>query len=348
MRRLPIIRLAAGGAVALALGAAGPGPFPGAPRCQLFPSGNVWNQRIDRLPAARDSDRLIAAIGLDEPLHPDFSSIRGGAYGIPFTVVSKATPRSRVTFAYADESDRVAYPIPRGVQIERGGDRHALLLDRDACRLYELYGLHRSDLRSNRLRPDGWTSADAAGLPILPGLVRADEVAAGVIRHALRFTAPRTRDRHVYPARHDAGSDDPGLPPMGLRVRLKASVDVSGYPRQARVVLQALKTYGMLLADNGSPWYVSGAPSPAFDDDALHALQRIRGSDLEVVDTARLPRRRGARPAAHPRGAAAAPGSPSNGVSSATGRSTRTGAKCRKAIVTQITTNPRPCDQDRP
>jgi len=286
--------------VALALGAAGPGPFPGAPRCRLLPPGNVWNQRVDRLPVAKDSQRLIAAIGLDEPLHPDFSSIRGGGYGIPFTVVSKVTPRSRVTFEYADESDRVAYPIPRHVKIEGGGDRHALLLDRDACRLYELYGLRRSggrwragsgavyDLRSNRLRPDGWTSADAAGLPILPGLVRADEVAAGAIRHALRFTAPRTRDRHVYPARHDAGDDDPDLPPMGLRVRLKRSVDISGYPRQARIVLQALKTYGMLLADNGSPWYVSGAPDARWNDDALHALQRIRGQDLEVVDTEAL------------------------------------------------------------
>jgi hypothetical protein len=250
---------------------------------------------------AKDSARLIASIGLDAPLHPDFSSIRGGDYGIPYTVVSKATPRSHVTFDYADESDRVPYPIPWNVKIEAGGDRHALLLDRDACRLYELYDLTRRggrwhagsgavyDLRSNRLRPDGWTSADAAGLPMLPGLARADEVAAGAIRHALRFTAPETRDRHVYPARHDASSSgDPALPPMGLRVRLKASVDIAGYPRQARIVLQALKTYGMLLADNGSPWYVSGAPSPAWNDDALHALQRVRGSDLEVVDTRNL------------------------------------------------------------
>src|SRR4051812_46586405 len=293
-------RALAAAAAALVLGtAAGAAPavqrpFPGAPRCQAFPDGNVWNQRVDRLPVAKDSAQLIAAIGADAALHPDFSSIRGGNYGIPFTVVSNATPRAHVSFDYADESDRVSYPIPKGVKIEGGGDRHALLIDRDACKLYELYGLARRngrwhagsgavyDLRSNRLRPDGWTSADAAGLPILPGLVRADEVAAGAIRHALRFTAPRTRDRHVYPARHDAGDSDPSLPPMGLRVRLRASVDISGFPRQARVVLQALKAYGMLLADNGSPWYVSGAPSPVFDDDALHALQRIRGSDLEV------------------------------------------------------------------
>jgi hypothetical protein len=298
-------RALAAGLAVLSLGtAAGAAPvsrpFPGAPRCQLFPDGNVWNQRVDRLPAARDSAQLIGAIGADSPLHPDFSSIRGGDYGIPFTVVSKATPRSHVTFDYADESDRVAYPIPKGVTIEGGGDRHALLLDRDSCTLYELYGLVRKggrwragsgavyDLRSNHLRPDGWTSADAAGLPILPGLVRADEVAAGAIRHALRFTAPHTRDRHVYPARHDAGDSDSSLPPMGLRVRLKASVNISGFPRQARVVLQALKTYGMLLADNGSAWYVSGAPDARFDDDALHALQRIHGSDFEVVDTARL------------------------------------------------------------
>jgi hypothetical protein len=304
MGRLPVILFAAGALAApaaLAHRSSWPVEAFALGGCPVFPAGNVWNRRVDRLPLARDSDRLIASIGAGAPLHPDFSSIRGGDYGIPYTVVSKRTPRSRVTFDYADESDRVAYPIPAGVRIEGGGDRHALLVDRDACRLYELYGLTRRglrwhagsgavyDLRSNRLRPDGWTSADAAGLPILPGLVRADEVATGAIRHALRFTAPRTRAGHVYPARHDASSsDDPALPPMGLRLRLKASLDISAYPPQARVVLQALKTYGMLLADNGSPWYVSGAPSAAWDDDALHALQRLSGKDFEVVDTSRL------------------------------------------------------------
>jgi hypothetical protein len=146
------------------------------------------------------------------------------------------------------------------------------------------------DLRSNALRPAGWTSADAAGLPIFPGLARYDEVARGVIDHALRFTAARTRRAYVYPARHDASSsDDPSLPPMGLRVRLKASVDISGFPRQARIVLQALKTYGMILADNGSPWYISGAPNSHWSNDDLHTLGRISGADFEVVDTSSLP-----------------------------------------------------------
>ncbi len=201
-----------------------------------------------------------------------------------------------VSFQYADESDRGPYPLPAHPHIEGGSDRHVLLVDRDSCKLYELFAAVRQggtwhagsgaiwNLRSNHLRPNGWTSADAAGLPILPGLVRYDEVAAGVINHALRFTASRTSNHHIWPARHDAGDADPGLPPMGLRVRLKASVDISGYGRQARVVLQALKTYGMILADNGSPWYISGASNPHFNDDDLHALGRITGADFEVVD----------------------------------------------------------------
>jgi hypothetical protein len=214
--------------------------------------------------------------------------------------------RSHVSFGYADESDRVRYPIPRTVHIEGGrhatGDRHAILVDKSSCRLYELYDLRRTShgwksgsgavwsLRSNHLRPAGWTSADAAGLPIFPGLARWDEVARGVIDHALRFTAPRTRRAYVYPARHYASSsNDPSLPPMGLRVRLKASVDVSSFPRQARVVLRALQRYGMILADNGSPWYVSGAPNRHWSNAALHTLGRLTGADFEVVDTSSLP-----------------------------------------------------------
>ena len=183
------------------------------------------------------------------------------------------------------------------------GDRHALLIDKDACRLYELYALYPKpdggwkagsgaiwSLRSNKLRPAGWTSADAAGLPIFPGLARYDEVARGAIDHALRFTVEHTRRAFVYPARHYASSsDDSSLPPMGLRVRLKASVDISGFPRQARIVLQALKTYGMIVADNGSNWYISGAPSPHWSNDDLHTLGRITGADFEVVDTSSLP-----------------------------------------------------------
>jgi hypothetical protein len=257
---------------------------------------------------AADSAQLIASIGLEAPVHADFGSGTwdGGPIGIPFDVVSRKTPRSRVSFAYADESDHVSYPIPRRVHIEGGahatGDRHAILVDKSSCRLYELYDLRDTShgwtagsgavwsLRSNHLRPAGWTSADAAGLPIFPGLARWDEVSRGVIDHALRFTAPETRRAYVYPARHYASSStDPSLPPMGLRVRLKASVDVSSFPRQARVVLVALKRYGMILADNGSPWYISGAPDRHWSNDALHSLGRLTGADFEVVDTSSLP-----------------------------------------------------------
>jgi hypothetical protein len=302
------MKLVAVAAVALACaGSAGALRLPTAPACPIFPANNAWNERVDTLPVAADSAQLIASIGLGTGLHPDFGSglWDGGPIGIPFDVVSKATARSRVRFGYADESDKAAYPIPKSVHIEGGaqsdGDRHALLLDRTACKLYELYDLHGSgsswtagsgaiwNLRSNRLRPAGWTSADAAGLPIFPGLARYDEVARGVIDHALRFTASRTRRAYIYPARHYASSsDDPSLPPMGLRVRLKASVDISHFPKQARVVLQALKTYGMILADNGSSWYISGAPNPKWSNDDLHTLGQITGADFEVVDTSSL------------------------------------------------------------
>jgi hypothetical protein len=282
--------------------------LPTAPRCPVFPATNAWNERVDALPVAADSAQMIQSIGIGAGMHADFGSglYNGQPIGIPFDVVSKSTPRSRLTFQYADESDKVGYPIPKTVHIEGGrassGDRHALLLDKDACKLYETFALYPRgsgwkagsgavwNLRSNALRPSGWTSADAAGLPIFPGLARYDEVVRGSIDHALRFTASRTRRAFVYPARHYASSsDDPSLPPMGLRVRLKASVDISGFPKQARIVLQALKTYGMILADNGSNWYVSGAPNPKWSNDDLHSIGRIHGSDFEVVDTSSLP-----------------------------------------------------------
>jgi hypothetical protein len=269
--------------------------------CTLFPSTNVWNKRIDALPVASNSATMINAIGASGSLHPDFSSLdwNGGVgYGIPYNVVSSSTPRYPVSFDYDDESDAGPYPIPSNPKIEGGSDAHLLSWDTESCMLYEIFDASKSggqwyggsgaiwDLRSNALRPDGWTSADAAGLPILPGLARYPEVAAGAIRHALRFTAPRTCSNHVYPARHDAGSYScSSYPPMGLRLRLKASVDISGYGPQARVILTALKQYGMLLADNGSAWYVTGAPHASWNDDDLHGLGGIKGSDFEVVDT---------------------------------------------------------------
>jgi hypothetical protein len=275
-----------------------PGPTPGPAPCTVFPSNNVWNRDISTLPVRADSTTLVTSIGLTAYLHPDFSAT---GYGIPINKVNLSTPRSGVTFQYADESDPGPYPIPANPKIEGGSDRHLILWDTQGCELYEIYdavlsGGHWTggsgaiwDLRSNALRPPGWTSADAAGLPILPGLVRYVEVAAGAIRHALRFTAPHTRTAYIYPARHQAGeSASAALPPMGLRVRLKASVDISGFGPQARVILTALKRYGMLLADNGSPWYVTGAPDARWNDDELHALQALHGSDFEAVDTSGL------------------------------------------------------------
>ncbi|HEX6490259.1 MAG TPA: hypothetical protein VF002_02655 [Gaiellaceae bacterium] len=279
--------------------------LPAAPRCPVFPASNPWNQRVDTLPVAPNSAALIRSIGLGTGLHADFGSGTwdGGPIGIPFDVVSARTPRSQVSFQYSDESDHLGYPIPKRVHIEYGSDHHALLLDKSACRLYELGGLTRAggrwqawagatwNLRSNALRPAGWTSADAAGLPIFPGLARYDEARRGVIDHALRFTAQRTRRAYLWPARHYASSsNDPSLPPMGLRVRLKASFDVRPFPRQARIVLLALKRYGMLLADNGANWYISGAPSPGWSNDQLHTLGRVTGADFEVVDATSLHR----------------------------------------------------------
>jgi hypothetical protein len=285
-------------------------PLPGAPDCPVFPANNPWNQRVDRLPVAENSAAIIASIGLNDPVHPDFGSglYDGEPIGIPFAVVGSSTRKVPVTFQYASESDKGPYPLPRGVPIEGGygssGDRHVIVVDRDTCTDYELFAAYPHNgggrwtagsgaifnLRSNRLRPAGWTSADAAGLPILPGLARYDEAAAGSIDHALRFTAPCTAPRYVYPARHEASTcHGANLPPMGLRVRLKASVNISRLPYQARVVAEALKRYGMILADNGSPWYISGAPNKGWNNDALHLLDQLTGKDFQVVDTSSLP-----------------------------------------------------------
>jgi hypothetical protein len=280
-------------------------PLPGAPDCEIFPADNVWNQRVNRLPLKQNSRTIVRSIGANLNLHADFGSglWDGGPIGIPITVVDSSTPRSTVDFEYGDESDAGPYPIPEDVAIEGGpaaeGDRHAIIVDRESCNLFELFALYPSpwsagsgaiwDLSSNALRPRGWTSADAAGLPILPGLARFDEVAAGEIDHALRFTVRRSRRAFVYPARHFASPyTSRSLPPMGLRLRLRRGYPVASHPPQARVVLRALKRYGMIVSDNGSSWYVSGAPDPGCDNDDLHTLHRVKGSDFRVVDTSGL------------------------------------------------------------
>lgn len=268
-----------------------------------FPDNNAWNQEISTARVDPDSATLIAGIGADTGLHPDFGTVWEGApIGIPYTIVAGTQEKSAVSFYYPDESDIGPYPIPDNPPIEGGtdsdGDRHIVIIDRDHWMLYELFDARKIngrwiagsgaifDLNSNALRPAGWTSADAAGLPIFPGLVRYDEVIEqGEIRHALRFTAQRTRRAYVHPARHFASSDrSAALPPMGMRVRLRASYDVSNFAPSVQVILRALKRYGMILADNGSNWYISGAPDARWDDDQLGTLRSVKGSDFEVVE----------------------------------------------------------------
>jgi hypothetical protein len=284
-------------------GVPGLGPGAGLNGRRPFPSDNPWNQDISSAPVDPRSATLIAACGTSN-LHPDFGTVWNGApNGIPYVVVGGNQARVPVEFEYDDESDGGPYPIPSDAPVEGGpngsGDRHVLVLDRDAWRLYELFDAHPIDggrrwragsgaifdLSSNALRPAGWTSADAAGLPIFPGLVRYDEaVERGEIQHALRFTCPRTRRAYVSPARHFASSStDPNLPPMGMRVRLRAGFDVSTFPPEVRVILEAMKRYGMLLSDNGSAWFVSGAPDSRWSDESLAALRRVPGSAFEVV-----------------------------------------------------------------
>jgi hypothetical protein len=268
-----------------------------------FPADNPWNRDVSADPVDPSSAALIAACG-DRGLHPDFGTVWNGApNGIPYVVVEGGQGRVPVTFEYDDESDPGPYPVPADAPIEGGpasdGDRHVLVIDRDNWKLYELYAAYpvdggRSwragsgavfDLSTNALRPAGWTSADAAGLPVFPGLVRYDEVVERkAVNHALRFTCPTTRRAYVHPARHWASSrTDANLPPMGMRVRLKAGFDVSGFPENVRPILAAMKKHGMLLADNGSGWYVSGAPDPRWNDDELATLRRVRSTDFEVV-----------------------------------------------------------------
>ena len=276
--------------------------------CAVFPANNIWNAPVDKLPVDANSDHYVATIGATRPAHPDFGSglWNGGPIGIPFIDVPGTQPKVAVTFDYDSESDHGGYPVPPDAPIEggaaSGGDRHVLVVDRDHCVLYELFAAYPQsdgswhagsgaifDLKSNALRPATWTSADAAGLPILPGLLRYDDVAAGEIQHALRFTAPQTRNTYIWPARHEASDlTAVNFPPMGQRFRLKAGLDISGYSPPVQVILRGLKKYGMILADNGSSWYIGGAPDDRWDNDALHQITQLRGSDFEAVDESSL------------------------------------------------------------
>ncbi|MEP7326263.1 MAG: hypothetical protein ABI836_09975 [Gemmatimonadota bacterium] len=267
-----------------------------------FPGDNPWNTAVDQMPADSNSDALINSIGRNTGLHPDFGAgYQGGPFGIPYVLVHGYTTPVTVTFSYGNESDPGPYPVPSNAPIEGGaqshGDRHVLVIDTDNWILYELFAAYPQkngwkagsgavfDLNSNALRPAGWTSADAAGLPIFPGLVRYDEVVEqGVIDHALRFTVSQTRHAYVAPARHYASDlTSPNLPPMGMRVRLKAGFDISTFSPRVQVILQALKIYGMIVADNGSNWYISGAPDARWDDSEMRDLGQVKGDDFEVV-----------------------------------------------------------------
>ncbi|MFD7029561.1 hypothetical protein ACFWAR_16130 [Streptomyces sp. NPDC059917] len=278
--------------------------------CGTSPPDSFWRAPVDALPVHPRSARYVASIGSTAPLHPDFGSgLTGGMpFGIPVTVTDTTVPESKVSLDYAEESDASGYRIPQDARIENGpasdGDRHVIVWDRALCRSYELWDAHPRganawhagsgavfDLRDNALRPDGWTSADAAGLAVLPGLVRYDEAASGAVDHAIRMTVPRSDRSYVWPARHQAGSAaDASLPPMGLRLRLRASVDTSTLPPQAKAVAEALKTYGAIVADNGSAWYLSGDEDPRWDNAQLDALKGFKGSDFEAVDASALRR----------------------------------------------------------
>jgi hypothetical protein len=272
--------------------------------CSLFPTNNIWNTPADQLPVDANSAAYVNTIGAAKPLHPDFSAAGGG---IPFLVVPPTQPAVPIVLgAGATESEPGPYPIPPNAPVEggvaSGTDQHVLVLQTGSCKLYELYladprpdGSWTADsgavfdLNSNDLRPAGWTSADAAGLPILAGLVRYEEVAAGEIKHAIRMTAPQTRRHYVWPARHYASSlTGTQYPPMGQRFRLKASFDITPFPADAQVVLKALKKYGAILADNGSSWFITGEPDPRWNDTTLRTLKTVLGSDFEAVDQSSL------------------------------------------------------------
>jgi hypothetical protein len=274
--------------------------------CPVLPANDSLNKDISHAPLDPRSARYIESIGTQVHLHADFGT--PPSYGIPYAIVGPHQPKVSVHFTeYGDESDPGPYPVPPSAPVEgagEGGDRHVLVLQEGTCRLYELYAAQRKgsgwdagsgavfDLRSNALRPEGWTSADAAGLPIFPLLVRYPEVRAGRIDHALRVTVQRTQRGYIHPATHFASSDsDPSLPPMGLRLRLKASFSLSGYHGEALVILRALKRYGLIVADNGSSWYITGAPNPRWSDEDLNQLKRVPGSAFEAVRSGPILRR---------------------------------------------------------
>jgi hypothetical protein len=290
---------------ALASLALAQGPVQG--NCPVFPADNIWNARVDQLPVNASSSTWVSTIGPSSPLHPDFGSgtYNGEPIGIPFVTVPGSQTKYPATFTYQSESDPGPYAIPLNAPIEGGssstGDRHVIAVDTDNCILYEIFDAFPQtaswqggsgaifDLSSDALRPAGWTSADAAGLPIFPGLVRYEEIVSGAIRHAIRFTVPHTQDTYVWPARHQASSlTGSQYPPMGARFRLKSSFDISTFSATNQFILTALQRYGMLLADNGSSWFISGAPDSRWDNDDLHALTTISGSNFEAVDVSTL------------------------------------------------------------
>jgi hypothetical protein len=276
-------------------------------KCTVLPADNIWNTPVDQLPVAASSAAWVATIGATKTVHADFGSglYLGAPIGIPYVTVPGTQTKYPASFTYASESEPGPYAIPLNVPIEGGsqstGDRHALSIDTDSCILYELYAAYPQatswtagsgaifNLLSNALRPSGWTSTDAAGLPVFPGLLRYDEIAAGEIRHAIRFTVPQSQKAFVWPARHLASSlTGTQYPPMGARFRLRAGFDIGSYSAANQVILRALQKYGMMLADNGSAWYISGAPDARWDNDDLHNLGLIKGSDFEAVDVSGL------------------------------------------------------------
>jgi len=263
--------------------------------CDVFPQDSIWNTDISGLPVHDMNDEWLDSMEAETTdLHPDFGP---PDYGIPFDVVGANAPRREVKFLYAGQSDRKRYPITKSTPIEGGSDRHALIVDRSRCALYELFRVRWKGIKvsagsgaifpldSNALRPNGWTSADAAGLPILPGLLRFDEIEAGEIEHAIRVTADVTSEDWLWPARHEAGVDVAGAPPMGARFRLQDDYDISGFSTRAQVVLQAMKTYGLILADNGSNWYVTGTRDARWTNGLLDQLKQVPAARFEAVDT---------------------------------------------------------------